>query len=98
MALIATLWLGLLVFKIHPDLLKDLIITNGYIVPIAISTGTFGLWLYIWTKQKLRTYIWTASAALVLIFTRIGIGHLLNIGLIIGVALSADYYLRKDTM
>jgi len=89
---------GLMIYFVDPDNIKDLIIPGGYLLFTALfSLAVFLLLTIIFLSA--RRALWWTLGLLVFFYLRInGLGSFLNGGLIIGILVCGELYIRMDKM
>lgn len=93
-----TAWMGvgLMIYFVDPDNIKDLIIPGSYLLfTIFFSLAVFLLLTIIFLSA--RRALWWTLGLLVFFYLRIsGLGSLLNGGLIVGILVCGELYIRMD--
>lgn len=89
---------GLMIYFVDPDNVKDLIVPGGYLLFTALlSLAVFLLLTIIFLSA--RRALWWTLGLLVFFYLRInGLGSLLNGMLIIGILVCGELYIRMDKM
>jgi len=89
---------GLMIFFVDPDNIKDLVLPGSYLLFTTIlSVAVFLLLAIIFLSA--RRALWWTLGLLVFFYLRInGLGSLLNGMLIIGILVCGELYIRMDKM
>lgn len=91
-------WMGIamMILKIDPDNLKDLIIKESFLLPGLLFYLGFFLILTILTLSGRRAILWS-SVMMIGIYLRLwGLGNMINLTLLLGVALSWELYQKQN--
>jgi len=88
--------IGLMVWKIDPDEMKDFFFPGSYLpMMILLSGGVFWLLSILFLSAK-RAARWTVGV-IVFLYLRIwGLGSLINATLIVGILLCLEFFLMKE--
>lgn len=95
-----TAWMGvgLMIYFVDPDNIKDLILPESYL----LFTGLFSLAVFLLLTiifLSAKKALWWTFGLLIFFYLRInGLGSLLNGMLIIGILVCGELYLRMDKM
>lgn len=93
-------WIGVgaMIYFVDPDNIKDLIVPGSYLLFTALfSLAVFLLLTIIFLSA--RRALWWTFGLLIFFYLRInGLGSLLNGGLIVGILVCGELYIRMDKM
>ncbi len=88
------LWLVVLimVWKIDPDIIRDVWVERLYLPFIGLVSGATCLTVYLWRKSLFKAVVWGGLIGLALGLRVLTIGHWVNLALIVGLLLTMEYY------
>lgn len=89
-----SLWLGVFIvlFKVDPDIIRDVGVERLYLPFIGLTLGAITLSVYLWRKSLFKAVVWGGLISLALGLRILTIGHWLNLALIAGLLLTMEYY------
>ena len=95
-AAINWLAIGLMIWRVDPENIKDFLIPGGYLpMMLLVTGGVFWLLSILFLSAK-RAARWTAGIVIFVYLRVLGLGNLLNAVLILGLLLSIEFYYRRE--
>jgi hypothetical protein len=92
-AAVTCLWLWIVLFatflKVDPSILKNILIPNIYLPVIAMLFAACFLTLWLMSRSKKISILWSSALVFFLLLRVYDMGHLLNALLLLGVVISA---------
>ena len=88
--------IGLTVWKVDPETIRDFLIPGSYLPMMILLTGGVFWLLSILFLSAIRAARWTGGIVVFVYLRILGLGNLLNAALIFGLLLSVEFYYLKE--